>query len=158
MESAAQKNLSTSLTGELDCMKTEYNESLRQSQEGDTSAASRAIDLQSQIAQIRSLIKESDQASVTAEVREYEEKAQQEEKQYKKFIDEKQAKESDESKDSALMFLNDDSNDHKDKLPAVSTQVANLSSSQLAGKTNTYETTEEKTTDKPVSSSGQTST
>jgi hypothetical protein len=56
------------------------------------------------------------------------------------------------------MFLNDDSNDHKDKLPAVSTQVANLSSSQLAGKTNTYETTEEKTTDKPVSSSGQTST
>jgi hypothetical protein len=158
MESTAQKNLSTSLTGELDSIKTEYNQSLRESQEGDTSAASRAIDLQSQIAQIRSQINESDQASVAAEVREHEEKAKQEEKEYKKFIEEKQANESHTSEDSALKFLDYDSNDDKVKSVAVSTQATNLSSSQVVGKTQSSISEDDKQETNSVSSSGQAST
>jgi len=158
MESTAQKNLSMSLSGDLDGITKEFNQALRESQQGDTSAASRAIDLQSQIAQIRSQIKESDQASVAAEVREHEEKAKQEEQEYKKLIEEKQAKESHASQDSALKFLDDDSNDDKVKSVAVSTQATNLSSSQVAGKTQSSISEDDKHETKSVSSSGQAST
>jgi hypothetical protein len=158
MESA-----SLAFNSEIDSLTTQLNQADRDSQSVNPEcpkahdARARASHLRGELTALRDRQNFNEQDSKIQEENEKNEKLIKEE--LDKLNQEKAQQESAKKlADNALLFLDDSTEAQKPNIASAAVSASSTASTQFAGKTNTYESTDEKTTDKPVSSSGQAST
>jgi ATP-dependent protease HslVU (ClpYQ) ATPase subunit len=158
MESA-----SLAFNSEIDSLTTQLSQADRDSQSADPecpkalNARARASDLRGELTALRDRQKFTEQDSKVQEEKEANEKLRKEESDK---LNQENAQQESAKKlaDHDLLFLDDPTEAHKPNIASAAVSASSTASTQFAGKTNTYESTDEKTTAKPVSSSGQAST
>ena len=158
MESA-----SLAIKSEIDSLTIQLSQADRDSQSVNPEcqkahdARALASDLRGELTALRDRQKFNDQDSKIQEENEENEK-QKKEELYKLNQENAQQESANKLANKDLLFLDDPIEAQKPNIASAAVSASSTASSQLAGKTNTYERTDEKTTDKPVSFSGQAST